>query len=94
MLYFDTCLHARKSLELLLGIAGSQHVLFGTENPGSGSAPNPETGKPFDDIKPLIDAIANLSEDDRRNIFEENARRLFTRLKIPRSEESVQAVSR
>jgi 4-oxalmesaconate hydratase len=88
MLYFDTCLHARKSLELLLGIAGSQHVMFGTENPGSGSAPNPETGKPFDDIKPLLDAIETLSGEDRGNIFEENARRLFSRLKIPRAQET------
>jgi 4-oxalmesaconate hydratase len=93
MFYFDTCLHARKSLELLLGIAGSRHVMFGTENPGSGSAPNPETGKPFDDIKPLIDAIQTLSDEDRRNIFEDNARRLFSRLKIPRSQEA-QTVSR
>ena len=88
MLYFDTCLHARKSLELLLGIAGSQHVMFGTENPGSGSAPNPETGKPFDDIKPLIDAIPTLTDEDRRNIFEDNARRLFSRLQIPRAQET------
>ena len=64
-------------------------MLFGTENPGSGSAPNPETGKPFDDIKPLIDAIQQLTDQDRRNIFEDNARRLFTRLQIPRAQESV-----
>ncbi|HEV8413243.1 MAG TPA: amidohydrolase family protein [Bryobacteraceae bacterium] len=94
MLYFDTCLHARKSLELLLGITGSEHVMFGTENPGSGSAPNPETGKPFDDIKPLIDAIQTLTDQDRRNIFEDNARRLFSRLKIPRAQDAAQTVSR
>jgi 4-oxalmesaconate hydratase len=62
--------------------------MFGTENPGSGSAPNPETGKPFDDIKPLLDAIETLSGEDRGNIFEENARRLFSRLKIPRAQET------
>jgi len=82
MLYYDTCLHARKSLEMLLGIAGSANVLFGTENPGSGSTANPATGKSFDDIRPLIDSIEFLSDDDRRNIFEANARRLFPRLNI------------
>jgi 4-oxalmesaconate hydratase len=73
---------------MLIGIAGSDHVMFGTENPGSGSAANPETGKAFDDIKPLIDSIDALSDADRRNIFEENARRLFSRLSIPRAQES------
>ena len=49
---------------------------------------NPETGRTFDDIKPVIESIDFLTEEDRRNIFEENARRLFPRLKIPRSEET------
>ena len=87
-LYFDTCLHAKKSLELLIDLVGSKNVLFGTENPGSGSAMNPETGRTFDDIKPVIESIAGLTEEDHRNIFEENARRLFTRLKVPRGAEA------
>jgi 4-oxalmesaconate hydratase len=87
-LYFDTCLHAKKSLELLIGLVGSQNVLFGTENPGSGSAMNPDTGRTFDDIRPVIEGIDFVTEEDRRNIFEENARRLFTRLKIPRGAET------
>jgi 4-oxalmesaconate hydratase len=84
-LYFDTCLHAKRSIEMLVSIAGSDHVLFGTENPGSGSAPNPETGKPFDDIRPLIDASTELTPQDRANIFEENARRLYTHMHIGRT---------
>ena len=79
---------SKRSIEMLTAIAGSRNVMFGTENPGSGSALNPETGKPFDDIKPVIDSIAALSDEDRRNIFEENARRLFTRLSIPRVKEA------
>jgi predicted TIM-barrel fold metal-dependent hydrolase len=94
LLYYDTCLHAQKSLEMLIGLVGSKNVLFGTENPGSGSAANPATGKSFDDIKPLIDAIDSLSEQDRRNIFEENARRLFSRLSIPRPQEVAQLTGR
>jgi 4-oxalmesaconate hydratase len=82
MLYYDTCLHSKKSLEMLIGMVGSERVLFGTENPGSGSAANPETGKSFDDIKPLLDGIEFLTDADRENIFEENARRLFPRLQI------------
>jgi 4-oxalmesaconate hydratase len=73
---------------MLVAIAGSDHVLFGTENPGSGSAPNPETGKPFDDIKPLIDASDQLTAQDRANIFEENARRLFSRMHVGRAQQA------
>jgi 4-oxalmesaconate hydratase len=91
MLYFDTCLHAKRSLEMLIHVAGADNVLFGTENPGSGSAANPETGKSFDDIKPLIDSIEWLQQDDRRKIFEENARRLFPRLAVPRRTEPASA---
>ncbi|MBZ5578855.1 MAG: amidohydrolase [Acidobacteriia bacterium] len=94
LLYYDTCLHARKSLELLIDLVGSRNVLFGTENPGSGSAANPATGKSYDDIKPLIDSIDSLSEQDRRHIFEENARRLFTRAHIPAAKETVQSTGR
>ena len=84
-LYFDTCLHYKKSLELLIGLVGPKNVLFGTENPGSGSALNPETGRNFDDIKPLIEEIEFLTAEDRQNIFEDNARRLFTRFtRLPR----------
>lgn len=78
-IYFDTCLHYKKSLELLIGLVGSRNVLFGTENPGSGSALNPETGRNFDDIRPLIESIDFLTSQDRQNIFEDNARRLFLR---------------
>ena len=83
LLYYDTCLHATKSLEMLISLVGSSNVLFGTENPGSGSATNPATGRSYDDIKPLIDSIDFLSDLDRRNIFEHNARRLFSRANIP-----------
>jgi 4-oxalmesaconate hydratase len=79
-LYFDTCIHNRKSLEMLIGLVGADRVLFGTENPGSGSTLDPETGRSFDDIKPMIEEIDFLSDADKRNIFENNARRLFTRL--------------
>jgi Predicted metal-dependent hydrolase of the TIM-barrel fold len=80
-LYYDTVIHARESIEMLVRLVGSDRVVFGTENPGSGTALNPETGRAFDDIKPLIDSIDFLSEEDRANIYENNARRLFPRLK-------------
>ena len=53
--------------------------MFGTENPGSGTAIDPATGKQTDDLAPVIDEIGWLSAEDKKNIFEDNARRVFTR---------------
>jgi 4-oxalmesaconate hydratase len=79
--WFDTVLHHPPSLELLLRTVGPDRVLFGTEKPGSGSAPNPDTGRDFDDIKPVIEGFAFLTDTDRQVVFEGNARLVFPRLK-------------
>lgn len=80
-LYYDTVIHSKDSIAMLIKLVGSDRVVFGTENPGSGTAMNPETGRAFDDIKALIDDIDFLTAEDRANIYENNARRLFSRLK-------------
>ena len=79
--WFDSVLHHPPSLELLLRTVGTDRVLFGTEKPGSGSAPNPDTGRDFDDIKPVIDGFDFLSDTERSAIFEDNARLVFPALK-------------
>ncbi len=81
-LYFDTVLHHKPSLELLFKTVGADRILFGTENPGSGSAYNPATGRNFDDLRPTIEEIDFLSDKDKALVFEETARELFPRLKI------------
>lgn len=80
-LWFDTVLHHKPALELLFKTVGSDRCLFGTEKPGSGSATNPDTGASFDDLKPVIESIDFLTDDDRKLIFEDNARQVFPRLK-------------
>jgi 4-oxalmesaconate hydratase len=80
-LYFDTVLHNPLSLELLFKTVGTDRCMFGTEKPGSGSAINPDTGRSFDDLKPVIEAMGFLSEADRQAVFEDNARAVFPRLK-------------
>lgn len=80
--YFDTVLHYPLALELLIKTVGADRCLFGTERPGSGSADNPDTGKAFDDIKPVLEGMDFLSKDDRNGIFEANARIVFPRLNI------------
>lgn len=81
--YFDTVLYNKESLELLFKICGTDRCLFGTEKPGSGSAQDPATGKWLDDLRPVIESIDWLTAEDKRRIFEDNARRVFTRFKAP-----------
>jgi predicted TIM-barrel fold metal-dependent hydrolase len=82
-LYFDTVLYNKESLEFLFKIVGTDRCMFGTEKPGSGSAQDPATGAWLDDLKPVIESIEWLTEQDKRLIFEENAKKVFTRFKMP-----------
>jgi predicted TIM-barrel fold metal-dependent hydrolase len=76
-LWFDTVLHNPDSLELLIKTVGADRCVFGTEKPGSGSVPDPITGRDLDDLKPVIEEFSFLGDLERRQIFEENARGLF-----------------
>lgn len=76
-LWFDSCLYTQDGLELLLKVAGTDRVLFGSEKPGTGSQIDPETGRWFDDIHLLLRDIGWLSDVERQAVFEDNARGLF-----------------
>jgi 4-oxalmesaconate hydratase len=41
---------------------------------------DPETGQYYDDTKRYIDATPNLTDADRRKIFEGNARKVYPRI--------------
>jgi 4-oxalmesaconate hydratase len=79
--YFDTDVHNKGSLELLLKIVGPERCLFGTERPGSGGAIDLATGRSMEDFKYTIDRIEFLSAADRTRIYEGNAREVFARFK-------------
>ena len=78
--WFDTVLHHAPSLELLFRTVGADRCMFGTEKPGSGSAVNPDTGRSFDDLKPVIEGLDLLTPDELDLVFEGNARAVFPRL--------------
>lgn len=80
-LNFDTTTYDKNALELLFKTVGADRVLFATENPGTGSAIDPTTGRGYDDMKPIIENIAFLSAEDKKNIFECNCTRLYSRFK-------------
>ena len=56
---------------------GAERCLFGAECPGVGSSVNPETGRTFDDIRPIIEGFDWLTAAQKKMIFEDNARTLF-----------------
>jgi OH-DDVA meta-cleavage compound hydrolase len=76
-LYFDTVLYTPLACELLIKTVGADRCVFGTERPGVGTAKNPETGKWMDDVKVYIDGFDWLSAEDKKLIFEDNAKKLF-----------------
>ena len=57
-----------------------ENILFASEMVGAVRGIDPETGRHYDDTKRFIDAAPNLSEADRRKIYEGNARRVYPRL--------------
>jgi 4-oxalmesaconate hydratase len=58
------------------------NILFASEMVGAVKGVDPKTGFNFDDTKRYIDKASGLSDADRRKIFEGNARRVYSRLKV------------
>ncbi len=78
-LYYDTAVYDKAALELLFKVVGTDNVLFGTENPGTGSVKNSDTGEFIENLAPVIKSIDFLTDEDKHKIFEGNARRVFSR---------------
>jgi 4-oxalmesaconate hydratase len=78
--FFDTCVYHLPGIELLLKVVPVDNILFGSEMVGAVRGIDPETGHHFDDTKRYIDAVPSLSDEDRRKLFEGNARKVFSRL--------------
>jgi 4-oxalmesaconate hydratase len=77
--FFDTCVYHQPGIDLLVKVIDIQNILFGSEMVGAVRGIDPETGHYFDDTKRYIDALA-ISDEDKRRIFELNARRVYPRL--------------
>jgi predicted TIM-barrel fold metal-dependent hydrolase len=81
-LYYDACCYDVHYLEAAIKQRGVDQMLFGSESPGSGGAVRPETGKPSDDLVPVIDSLSFLSAEDKLKIFQKNPLKVFTKVKI------------
>jgi 4-oxalmesaconate hydratase len=77
--FFDTCVYHQAGIDLLGRVIPVDNVLFASEMLGAVRGTNPETGSGWDDTKRYVDAL-DLPDEDRRKIYELNARRVYPRL--------------
>jgi 4-oxalmesaconate hydratase len=77
--FFDTCVYHQPGIDLLVDVIDIGNILFGSEMVGAVRGIDPQTGHYFDDTKRYIDAL-RIPEQDKRRIYELNARRVYPRL--------------
>jgi 4-oxalmesaconate hydratase len=78
--FFDTCVYHLPGIELLLKVVPVDNILFGSEMVGAVRGIDSLTGQYFDDTKRYIDACPWLTDQDRYQLFEGNARKVYPRL--------------
>ncbi len=78
--FFDTCVYHQSGINLLTEVIPTGNILFASEMIGAVRDIDPRTGHHFDDTKRYVDATANLDENQRAQVFEGNARRVYPRL--------------
>ena len=77
--FFDTCVYHQPGIDLLFRVISVDNILFGSEMVGAVRGIDPETGQYFDDTKRYVDALP-ISAEDKRKVYELNARRVYPRL--------------
>jgi 4-oxalmesaconate hydratase len=80
--YFDTCVYHQPGIDLLTKVIPIDNILFASEMLGAVKSVDPETGHYFDDTKRYIEAVPWLKEPEKRKIYELNARKVYSRLKV------------
>lgn len=78
-IFFDTCVYHQPGIDLLTKVIPVDNVLFASEMIGAVRGIDPQTGQAYDDTRRYIDAAA-LSDAQRQQIYEGNARRVYPRL--------------
>ena len=80
-LFFDLCAYDRDFLATAIKQRGVNQCCFGTESPGAGMGTmRKDTGKPSDDLVPVIDDIDFLTDADKVKIFNTNPLKVFTKV--------------
>jgi 4-oxalmesaconate hydratase len=78
--FFDTCVYHQPGIDLLVKLVPAGNILFASEMLGAVKGNDPTTGFGYDDTRRYIEA-ASLSAADKKKIFEDNAFKVYPRLK-------------
>jgi len=78
-IFFDTCVYHQPGIDLLVEVIPTENILFASEMVGAVKGLNPDTGEYYDDTKLYIDR-ADLTDEQRQQIFEGNVRRVYPRI--------------
>jgi 4-oxalmesaconate hydratase len=79
-IFFDTCVYHQPGIDLLTTVIPVKNILFASEMIGAVRGIDPQTGYYFDDTKRYIESSNILTEPERIQIYEKNARHVFPRL--------------
>ena len=77
--FFDTCVYHQAGIDLLHQVIDANNIVFASEMLGAVRGVDPQTGRYFDDTLRYLNAV-EMSDQDRRKIFELNVRRVYPRL--------------
>ena len=80
--FFDTCVYHQAGIDCLLRVIPAENVLFASEMIGAVRGIDPATGHHYDDTRRYVEAVPGLTDGERHEIFEANARRVFPRLEV------------
>ena len=84
--YFDTCVYHQPGIDLLLDVIPAENILFASELLGAVRGVDPNSGHHYDDTKRYVDASDNATEAEKEMIFSGNAKRVYSRLKVPQDD--------
>ena len=79
-IFFDTCVYHQPGIDLLFKVVPVDNILFASEMVGAVKGNDPKTGFGFDDTKRYVESAAGLSADDKKKVFESNARKVYPRI--------------
>lgn len=80
--FFDTCVYHQPGIDLLLEVLPADNILFASELLGAVRGIDPDTGHHYDDTRRYVDASPYATDAEKHKIFEDNAKRVFSRLKV------------
>ena len=80
--FFDTCVYHQAGIDLLTRVIPTENILFASEMVGAVRGIDPESGHHYDDTKRYVEAASGLGDAAKRQIFEGNVRRVYSRLKV------------